>query len=261
MTLITNTNNIIEVNYDTSTIKKIVMDHTTIFENRKCNCKQLLEAGYTTSGVYTIYPSKYNSIDVYCDMTTDGGGWTLISKSKVNTDNINYTNFYSGQDVQLLNSLDVLSMPLGESHIGINQFDIFDFTMAKLTFTAKSSNTGVTKTAPFYKTITKNNVNTWFTSNSREPDATTIAINYALTNQATTRPFDNDYQNNGSLSGETVMLWGADLGKHGYTKTSYHPFHGPGGGWCSTTGDADNNNWPDDYADGHWGNALTIMFK
>ena len=41
------------------------------------DCMDIINIGVTTSGIYAISPDGLSPFNVYCDMTTDGGGWVV----------------------------------------------------------------------------------------------------------------------------------------------------------------------------------------
>ncbi|GBM79564.1 Techylectin-5A [Araneus ventricosus] len=53
-------------------------------QRKAIDCEEVLREGRTESKIYTVWPNSRvlngRSVDVFCDMDTDGGGWTILQR-------------------------------------------------------------------------------------------------------------------------------------------------------------------------------------
>jgi len=64
----------------------------------KRDCLAFYQAGIKINGIYTVTMNNLKTMEVYCDQTIDGGGWTVIQRRVDNTVNFyrNWTEYKEG---------------------------------------------------------------------------------------------------------------------------------------------------------------------
>ncbi|MEZ4468192.1 MAG: fibrinogen-like YCDxxxxGGGW domain-containing protein, partial [bacterium] len=75
------------------------------------SCQDALDRGFAADGVYRLDPDGdgRDAVDVYCDQTTDGGGWTLVASSRGSPVNDARSDWYA----------DLTSLAPAAAHAGV----------------------------------------------------------------------------------------------------------------------------------------------
>ncbi len=226
----------------------------------RTTCRTILRADPDSEdGVYLIDPDGSGGNDpfeAYCDMSRDGGGWTLVAKvNSANEADVYEPRGFFGTAInreQLLDpAMEMNAPPAAHGLTRVTPMTIDDRTVAKFELVNGADSN---ETVSFYKVVNRTNISTWF--DTTEPSASLTCINAGLMEECT---FDA-FEVRSEPGGTRYALVGMSLVK--YQLETIGELHmriegdlgSDASGVCS--GNADWVGY-----DTYWGNGLLVWFR
>jgi cysteine-rich repeat protein len=228
------------------------------------SCKQVKQLRpEAPSGAFDIDPDGAGAgspVLLWCDLTTDGGGWTLVAKvSHSNIDNISEPISWftaGGNASQLSDAAPVLNAPPASTGAAFWQQQLSTATVARFTVVAADD---LSQRASWFKTANWNSFSKWFNGDATP---TLVCTDLAMTRNCSSATIatTGGSQASTALGGMDMAHWGyAPAGSllHMRLDTDYDPKMSS---ICSSTLNVNGNAWRDSRWD-HWGNGLLIYLR